>query len=298
MNAIHAFQDDSLPPVGDKPTMQERKGSRSLGNTTLFIPVVFAAVIVAAVAQGQDGHAHRVYRSDYPPGAVGQLQLQRGGPLPGYFQPVEIIAPNGAAVSMFNGGAFQATDSGRVKAGLLIGAVYRIKVTQIPGHEGFEVFPSIEVVDRTYPPPGIEFHFPIPVHITQEELEMAMRGQYVTRVVYLEDPLMAFPQKDIPGEQRVTAVGPEVDPLHVADDFGRPMAILRIGGRVPEDQHSMTFGFGSPPFKLFAPAIQNSTPPYQLQQQPTSAAYGRPTMVNAAFQQQAGAMNSPVYQSR
>ena len=38
------------------------------------------------------------------------------------------------------------------RVGLLIGAVYRLRVTNIPRAEGMEVFPTIEVIDRTFAP--------------------------------------------------------------------------------------------------------------------------------------------------
>ena len=77
---------------------------------------------------------------------------------------------------------------------MLVGHVYRLKVTNIPFHEGQEVFPSIEVINRLYPPQGMEAKFPIPIELTREELEMAMRGQFVIRVIYLEDPRTALPR--------------------------------------------------------------------------------------------------------
>ena len=76
---------------------------------------------------------------------------------------------------------------------MLIGSVYRLRVTNIPLQEGLEVFPTIEVIDRLYPPVGQEFRFPIPIELTQEELEMALDGKFVTRVIYLEEPDAALP---------------------------------------------------------------------------------------------------------
>ena len=38
---------------------------------------------------------HYLSEGVMPPGAIGSQQLLRGGPLPGYFQPVEIIAATG-----------------------------------------------------------------------------------------------------------------------------------------------------------------------------------------------------------
>ena len=55
------------------------------------------------------------------------------------------------------------------------------------------MYPTIEVINRLYPPQGLENHFPVPVHFTLEELEMALSGRMVTRVIYLEDPQSACP---------------------------------------------------------------------------------------------------------
>ena len=92
----------------------------------------------------------------------------RGGPLPGYFQPVEIKAPRGAMISTAAGGQFEDERRAPLVAGMLIGSVYRLRVTRIPEHEGEEVYPTIEVVDRTYPPVGQEYRFPILIELAQE----------------------------------------------------------------------------------------------------------------------------------
>src|SRR5439155_9093891 len=60
---------------------------------------------LAATAWAQTSW-HYYDKSDLPPGVIGQRQLQRGGPLPGYFQPVEVTAPAGTLVSVVSDGAF------------------------------------------------------------------------------------------------------------------------------------------------------------------------------------------------
>jgi hypothetical protein len=136
------------------------------------------------------------------------------------------------------------------RVGLLIGKVYRIKVTGIPQHEGEELFPTIEVINRLYPPPGCETQFPIPIDLAREDLEMALAGSFVTRVIYLEDPEDAFPLVQDPQRTRYIDAFPGDDPLEVADRMGRPMAILRIGSRQPDsDSLDADFLYGSPPFQ-------------------------------------------------
>ncbi len=191
------------------------------------------------------------------PGEIARRQLSRGGPLQGYFQPVEVKVPDGASISLAQDGKFLPGQPGHVKAGMLIGPVYRLKVTGIPLNEGHEVYPTIEVINRLYPPPGLAVKFPIPIQLSKEELIYALSGKYVTRVIYLEDPRRALPVRNNPELQRVFEVGREDDPLKIADNLGRPMAILRMGSRVPDfDAPSNRFTFGMPPFLDYTNAAQ------------------------------------------
>ena len=188
----------------------------------------------SAVAQRTEPHFQQW--ADLPPGEVGRRQLARGGPLRGYFQPVDVIAPEGADVSLYLDDRFRSFESSSVKAGMLIGEVYKVRITRIPGHAGFEVYPSIEIINRLFPPQGLEDRFPIPVVLSQEDLDRALAGEFVVRVVYLEDPSIALPvaQHDERG-QRSIDVGGGDDPRIAADKRGRPMAIIRIGARVPDE---------------------------------------------------------------
>src|SRR5262245_48013281 len=68
---------------------------------------------VAAVASAQNGPWHYLDKADLPPGVIGQRQLQRGGPLPGYFQPVEVTAPTGTLLSVVANGEFSEPRSGK-----------------------------------------------------------------------------------------------------------------------------------------------------------------------------------------
>jgi hypothetical protein len=146
-------------------------------------------------------------------------------------------------------GSFASPEPGDTLVGMAVGAVYRLQVTEIPNNPGVEIYPTIELVDRLYPPPGLALRFPIPVELTLDELELAAQGRFVTRVIYVEDPNQAVPvQRRDDEAQPWLEAGPGDDPLVVADGLGRPVAILRIGGRVPSLNGSdRTFSYGSPP---------------------------------------------------
>ncbi|MEN6452226.1 MAG: hypothetical protein ABFC96_17180 [Thermoguttaceae bacterium] len=202
----------------------------------------------AATLVAQQPSVHYLHHGVMPPGAIGSTQLQRGGPLPGYYQPVEIKAPTGALISLAVDHQFDESQPAPRKAGFLIGSVYRLRLTKIHMAEGAEVFPTIEVIDRLYPPPGQECRFAIPIEITEEDLRLAIDGKFVTRVIYLEDPQRALPARDNPQHQTWFEAAPGQDPLAVADGLGRPVAILRLGGRVPDQGQDSQFYFGSPPW--------------------------------------------------
>jgi hypothetical protein len=194
----------------------------------------------------QRGVPHYQHAGALPPGYVGTMQAQRGGPLPGYFQPLELRGPEGSNISLSVENQFSKPLGSTVKAGMLIGSVYRFKVTNIGQNPGAEVYPTIEVINRLYPPRGQEFQFPIVAEFNLEDLQFALSGKMVTRVIYLENPNAAFPMAI--KEQTYFEVKPGEDPLAVADRLGRPMAILRIGSRIPDDRNGpdVKFMYGSP----------------------------------------------------
>ncbi len=238
------------------PRKEESENMRRLKwwKTVFASGVAMAACATSAAAQTSDVHYQN--RASMPPGVVGKSQLQRGGPLAGYFQPVRLTLPEGASVSFAISGQFgPAVET--PTSGLLIGQVYRLRVQGIPGAEGVEVFPTIEVIDRTYPPPHLAWKFPIEVEISQDDINQAMQGKFVTRVVYIEDPDAALPIPRDPKHQEYFDVRPGGDPLQVADGMGRPVAIIRLGARTPQDplQPDMQFLYGSPPLYLPVEAI-------------------------------------------
>lgn len=231
----------------------------------VFCRAAVAMAVIAGVmtsladtASAQRTGVHYFQRADMPPGSIGRSQLLRGGPLPGYFQPVQVRVPAGVMISVSADGQYSPAQRGELLAGMLIGSVYRLRVSNIPLNETQEVYPTIEVINRLHPPPGQEVRFPIPIEITQEEIEMAISGRLVTRVIYLEDPTRPFPMADDPQRQRSFDVRASEDPLQVADELGRPMAILRMGSRVPDgSEGTMQFGYdyGAPPVMLLEKPI-------------------------------------------
>ena len=202
---------------------------------------------------------HRILSSDLPPGVLGQARLAGRGCVAGYFQPIAFVGPEGVRFALPQSGSF-VDASERLNAGVLVGSVYRFQVSRIPGAEGAELYPTIEVIDRTYPPPGLATRYPILIQLDQEDFDAAMAGQLVTRVVYLEDPDTATPLEQTPLTNRPVEAAEYQDALEVADRLGRPVAIVRIGSVAPPRSPALLpqFFFGNP---IWAPIYQPEIPP-------------------------------------
>lgn len=205
----------------------------------------FVGLVCCTSVLAQDRPVHRLNAGLMPPGAIGRQRLMRGGPLSGFCQPVEIRAPKGARIAPAAGSGFMQPLPSPLTVGIPVGPVYRFKVTDIPGEPGLELFPTVELVDRLYPPPGQALRFPVPIELTRNELLLAAEGRFITRVIYVEDPQLAQAIARDHESQPWFEARPGEDPLDIADHLGRPVAILRIGGRVPEtNQPNSAFLYG------------------------------------------------------
>lgn len=228
--------------------------SQTFRMTTRLLVIALLLVSCGTAVEATDpsdvlppGGWHRPLTDGLPPGVVGQARLAGRGPVAGYFQPVAFSGPAGVEFSFPNRGMFSDTnDSPRV--GLMIGAIYRFRITGIPLAAGAELYPTIEVIDRTYPPPGLAARFPIQVNLDQEDLDAALSGRMVTRVILLEDPQTAVAVAQQPTTSSTFEISEQQDALEVADRLGRPVAIVRIGSLAPPRSPQLLpqFFFGYP----------------------------------------------------
>lgn len=216
---------------------------------------------ISGASSGAAAGLHRIHSADSLPGEVGGARLQRWGAVAGYYQPVAFRGPGSTAFSLSVDGVFQPPmpSTTPLHAGLLVGGVYRFRVTSIPGFEGEELFPTIEVIDRTYPPHHLAVRHPIPINLEFDDLRDALSGRMVTRVIYLEDPTSAIPIDTTPQSGITLDVPPYQDPLHIADTLGKPVAIIRIGSVTPPTHESLLpqFFFGYPPWVRIDSPVEN-----------------------------------------
>jgi hypothetical protein len=111
------------------------------------------------------------------------------------------------------------------------GAIYRLKLTDIPGQEGLELYPTLEVAPVTPRTDAFLAHNAVPFQLTDEDLDQVTSGNFVTKVVYLPDP--EYQELAVPGVETLvsTRLDPGCDPVVEADRRGSILAIIRIGNK-------------------------------------------------------------------
>ena len=227
-----------------------------------------AAALAAAAPAGADAQTRRrnplPSLADTPAGVTAArgvlLDPARRG-----FQTVAVSVNGGGAVEVYGNGPagpapIPAYEGGDTLVRLCTGRTYRMRVTDVPGlPAGTTLYPSVELVDRLHPPFGLESAFPLPVSVTEREARLAADGVLVTKVIYLEDPEIA-PVTEVLGPLRRTDLDPNDDPLTAAEIRGRVIAIVRLGGRVPDARfpEPAFYGTGGPVFQ--APAADPNLP--------------------------------------
>ena len=210
-------------------------------------PWMVAAILAVcnASAQAQQGEYYEPLNEKLPPGYSAEVLARVRHYDPSWLQPVRVELPSSGTVSVYSAtpdplGILASPAQFSVNAGHF----YRLRLSDLPEFPGVEIFPSIEILDRLHPPEGQSHNYPIPIVLTEADLKAAVAGQMVTRVVYLEEPRNAASVDPLRREYAQT-VNPKENALQVANQMGRAMMIVRIGGRTPSGPNMPLMFFGS-----------------------------------------------------
>ena len=145
---------------------------------------------------------------------------------------VRFLGPQGMHATFYQGRPDGRNFEAPVTVGMRTGYVYRVKVSGMAKFPGAELYPSLEVRGCVQLPARMNpADYPAPVVLTEEDVEKALSGVLVTKVVYLENPERAASvtwKQDQPPESLVPA---DRDPWREAWSLGRPVLILRFGER-------------------------------------------------------------------
>jgi hypothetical protein len=109
--------------------------------------------------------------------------------------------------------------------------IYRLKITEIAGRAGVELYPTLEIGPTTPRSEAFLAHNAIPVQFTEEDFDQVLAGNFVTKVIYLPDP--EFQDLALAGVDTLvsTRLDPGVDPIVEADRRGAILAVIRLGNK-------------------------------------------------------------------
>jgi hypothetical protein len=115
------------------------------------------------------------------------------------------------------------------KYNFLQGARYRLKLTNLPGRPGVELYPTLEVGPSGPKTEAFLAHNNVPVAFTDEDFKQIADGNYIVKVVYLPDPQF----QDVAGtgtdEILSTRLEPGQDPIQEAMRRGSILLVIRMG---------------------------------------------------------------------
>jgi hypothetical protein len=205
----------------------------------LFVSLLMAVAAVAGCARPMKNNLPPAQMIMEPgPGVGGPgpgvLMYQPGAPCTGQTSQIAFMGPEGGQVT-WDIGAVGSFDSqplvlpGRYNFPQC--AIYRLKLSNIAGRPGVELYPTLEVGPALPRSEAFLAHNAIPVQFTEEDLDQVLSGNFVTKVIYLPDP--EFQELALAGVETLvsTRLDPGVDPIVEADRRGAILAIVRIGNK-------------------------------------------------------------------
>lgn len=195
-----------------------------------------------------------------PPGEASRWAQAAGKIKPGTFQPIRIHLAEAGEVTFFNGSVDQPiVRPAPAQVDVVVGMVYRAKISGLESLPKQEFYPSIELIDQLHPPVGKEQLYPVEIEIGSDELEWVAHGRMITKVVYVEQA-NRIPRQFDAGDSRVITLSPTQNALGEADALGRPIAIIRIGGRTPDYSALDQRFFGHlGPVRVHEPVVSSRT---------------------------------------
>jgi uncharacterized repeat protein (TIGR01451 family) len=142
---------------------------------------------------------------------------------------LKIIAPPGAKATFFPDGRVVPLEV-PAQVGVRPGYIYRFRLSDLPQGKDLAIYPTIEVIGALHlPHPLCCPNFPVPVVITEEDIERVLSGVFITKLIALEHPDRAVPVATKADEPLENPISPEKCLIEEAWEIGRPMLVVRLG---------------------------------------------------------------------
>jgi len=173
-----------------------------------------------------------------PPGAVaavGALTGPGSSPFPVQRTEVRFVGPPGMKIAWYGPTADGKGSFGPqyleapARYNFLQASIYRLKLSDIPGRPGMELYPTLEVVPAKAKTCTFLSHSAVPIAFTEEDFEQVAAGNFVVKVIYLPDPQFQDLASTGLGEVVSSRLEPGVDPIIEAKRRGSILLVIRLG---------------------------------------------------------------------
>ncbi len=111
------------------------------------------------------------------------------------------------------------------------GNIYRMKLSNIPGRAGRELYPTLEIAPTMARTQAFLAHNSIPVEFTDNDFDQVLSGNFITKVIYLPNPEYQGLAMAGVGTLVNTQLEPGVDPIVEASNRGAILAVIRMGNK-------------------------------------------------------------------
>jgi hypothetical protein len=203
--------------------------------------------------------------------AAGAMPNQVPNAFPVQRSQIKFVGPAGAKISWYVASGETGGDGRPVRLqhalpvpgryNFLQASIYRIKLSDIPGRPGVELYPTIEVVPANPKTDAFLAHNYIPVDFTEEDFDQISAGNYITKVIYLPDVTTQSQAATGIEELVSTRLEPGVDPIAEAHRRGHILCVVRVGGIMLETANSPAMDapgpFAPPPRQQGAMPMMN-----------------------------------------
>lgn len=158
-----------------------------------------------------------------------------GLPIPAPVLPARILVPQGVRVGAYPGSPFARHFDTPAVLAFRPGYAYRLELSSLPNRPGARLYPEIAVYSTLVPRPGMKYmEYPIPLTFSADDIERALVGSVITKVVNLEDPEKALPVEVAADAPIEFPNASEPEAIKNALATGRIVAIVRLGAKQPD----------------------------------------------------------------
>jgi len=177
---------------------------------------------------------------------------------PSPFTFVKVIGPEGSKTTWYPQTSLAAATRVGTSVGLRPGYSYRFELANV-GLRGKDIiWPTIEVRGSLIPKPNLNpFDHPVPIFLTEEDVERILEGRFLSKVYYLEDPDKAVNGPQELGIPLESTVPTEVEAIKNARANGRLMIIVRAGERLWTREE---LSYENVPGTIWIPTLNKAVP--------------------------------------